>query len=65
MTFDGLLDLKDSRYDFHINVENADLNKLKLKILFLLREMLSQASGTKIRKCVYQQNILSKQQGNL
>jgi hypothetical protein len=30
MTFDGLLDLKDSRYDFHINVENADLNKLKL-----------------------------------
>jgi hypothetical protein len=37
MTFDGLLDLskKDSRYDFHINVENADLNKLKLvKILF-------------------------------
>jgi hypothetical protein len=31
MTFDGLLDLKDSRYDFHINVENADLNKLKFK----------------------------------
>ena len=32
MNFDGLLDLskKDSRYDFHINVENADLKKLKL-----------------------------------
>ncbi len=31
MNFDGLVDLskKDSRYDFHINVENADLNKLK------------------------------------
>jgi hypothetical protein len=32
MNFDGLVDLskKDSRYDFHINVENADLRKLKL-----------------------------------
>ena len=31
MNFDGLVDLskKDSRYDFHINVENADLKKLK------------------------------------
>lgn len=31
MNFDGLVDLskKESRYDFHINVENADLNKLK------------------------------------
>lgn len=31
MNFDGLVDLseKDSRYDFHINVENADLHKLK------------------------------------
>ncbi|MCC9070868.1 translocation/assembly module TamB [Flavobacterium sp. F-65] len=31
MTFDGLIDLsrRDSKYDFHINVENADLNKLK------------------------------------
>ena len=33
MNFDGLVDLskKDSRYDFHINVENADLRKLKFK----------------------------------
>ena len=32
MNFDGLVDLskKESGYDFHINVENADLNKLKL-----------------------------------
>ena len=31
MNFDGLVDLskKVSRYDFHINVENADLHKLK------------------------------------
>ncbi|MBF2708439.1 translocation/assembly module TamB domain-containing protein [Flavobacterium soyangense] len=31
MNFDGLVDLskKESRYDFHINVENADLQKLK------------------------------------
>jgi hypothetical protein len=32
MNFNGLLDLsnKDNKYDFHINVENADLHKLKL-----------------------------------
>ncbi|WP_394775379.1 translocation/assembly module TamB domain-containing protein [Flavobacterium sp.] len=31
LTFDGLVDLskRESRYDFHINVENADLRKLK------------------------------------
>ena len=31
MNFDGFVDLsrKDSRYDFHISVENADLRKLK------------------------------------
>ncbi len=31
MTFDGLVDMsqKESKYDFHINVENADLHKLK------------------------------------
>ncbi|MNF24025.1 hypothetical protein D3C84_46130 [compost metagenome] len=31
MTFDGLVDFskKDNRFDFHINIENADLNKLK------------------------------------
>ncbi|MCW2119947.1 translocation/assembly module TamB domain-containing protein [Flavobacterium sp. 7A] len=32
MDFDGLVDLskKDSKYDFHINVRNADFHKLKL-----------------------------------
>ncbi len=32
MNFDGLLNFskKDNKYDFHINVENADLHKLKL-----------------------------------
>ena len=31
MTFDGLVDMsqKESKYDFHANVENADLHKLK------------------------------------
>ncbi len=31
MTFDGLVDMsqKESKYDFHVNVENADLHKLK------------------------------------
>ena len=31
LSFDGLVDLskRESRYDFHINVENADLRKLK------------------------------------
>ncbi len=31
MTFDGLVDMsqKESKYDFHINVENGDLHKLK------------------------------------
>ncbi|MNQ01176.1 hypothetical protein D3C85_138350 [compost metagenome] len=31
MTFDGLVDFskKDNRFDFHINIVNADLNKLK------------------------------------
>ncbi|KIQ21096.1 hypothetical protein RT99_12305 [Flavobacterium sp. MEB061] len=31
LTFDGLVDLskRESKYDFHINVENADLKKLK------------------------------------
>lgn len=31
LTFDGLVDLskRESRYDFHINIENSDLRKLK------------------------------------
>ncbi|MEO8239142.1 MAG: translocation/assembly module TamB domain-containing protein [Flavobacterium sp.] len=32
LTFDGLVDLskRENKYDFHLNVENADLRKLKL-----------------------------------
>jgi len=32
MNFDGLVDLsqKDSRFDFHVNIENADLKKLNI-----------------------------------
>jgi hypothetical protein len=32
LTFDGLVDLsqRENKYDFHINVENADLRKLKI-----------------------------------
>jgi virulence-associated protein VapD len=53
MTFDGLLDLskKDSRYDFHINVENADLHKLnfvKDSISIFKGDVVVQASGNTI-----------------
>jgi hypothetical protein len=52
MNFDGLLDLtnKENKYDFHINVENADLNQLNLvKIPFLfLRDVIVQVSGNSI-----------------
>jgi hypothetical protein len=42
MNFDGLLDLsnKENKYDFHINVENADLNQVEfVKDSISLREM--------------------------
>ena len=60
MTFDGLLDLskKDSRYDFHINVENADLNKLKLvkdPTSFFKGDVVVQASGNNIEN--FQGNV--------
>jgi virulence-associated protein VapD len=60
MTFDGLLDLskKDSRYDFHINVENADLHKLnfvKDSISIFKGDVVVQASG----------NTIENLQGNL
>jgi virulence-associated protein VapD len=53
MTFDGLLDLskKDSRYDFHINVEYADLHKLNLvkdSISIFKGDVVVQASGNTI-----------------
>ncbi|WP_317192539.1 translocation/assembly module TamB domain-containing protein [Flavobacterium flabelliforme] len=60
MTFDGLLDIskKDSRYDFHVNVENADLNKLKLvkdSISVFKGDVVVQASGNNIEN--FQGNV--------
>lgn len=60
MTFDGLLDLskKDSRYDFHINVENADLTKLKLikdSVSVFKGDVVVQASGNNIEN--FQGNV--------
>lgn len=60
MTFDGLLDLskKDSRYDFHINVENADLNKLKLvkdSVSAFKGDVVVEASGNNIEN--FQGNV--------
>lgn len=60
MTFDGLLDLskKDSRYDFHINVENADLTKLKLvkdSVSVFRGDVVVQASGNNIEN--FQGNV--------
>ncbi len=53
MNFDGLLDLsnKDNKYDFHINVENADLHKLKLvkdSISIFKGDVIVQVSGNTI-----------------
>jgi hypothetical protein len=52
MNFDGLLDLtnKENKYDFHINVENADLNQLNLvkDSVSIFKEMLLQVSGNSI-----------------
>ena len=60
MTFEGLLDLskKDNRYDFHINVENADLNKLKLmkdSVSVFRGDVVVQASGNNIEN--FQGNV--------
>jgi hypothetical protein len=60
MNFDGLLDLskKDSRYDFHINVENADLHKLKLmkdSVSVFKGDVVVQASGNNIEN--FQGNV--------
>ena len=60
MNFDGLLDLsnKDSRYDFHINVENADLNKLKLikdSVSVFKGDVVVQATGNNIEN--FQGNV--------
>lgn len=58
--FDGLLDLskKDSRYDFHINVENANLSKLKLvkdSVSVFKGDVVVQASGNNIEN--FQGNV--------
>lgn len=60
MTFEGLLDLtkKDSRYDFHVNVENADLNKLKLikdSVSVFRGDVVVQATGNNIEN--FQGNV--------
>lgn len=64
MNFDGLLDLskKDSRYDFHINVENADLHKLnflKDSTSIFKGDVVVQATGNTIENL--QGNIYIKQ----
>ncbi|SHG33768.1 Family of unknown function [Flavobacterium segetis] len=60
MKFNGLLDLsnKDSRYDFHIDVENADLSKLKLvkdSVSIFKGDVVVQASGNNIEN--FQGNV--------
>lgn len=60
MTFDGLLDLskKDSRYDFHVNVENVDLTKLKLvkdSVSFFKGDVVVKGSGNTIEN--FQGNV--------
>lgn len=60
MNFEGLLDLskKDSRYDFHVTVENADLHKLKLikdSVSVFKGDVVVQASGNNIEN--FQGNI--------
>jgi hypothetical protein len=60
MNFDGLLDLskKDSRYDFHINVENADLHKLKF-----MKDSISNFKGDVIVQLTG--NTIENLQGNV
>ncbi|WP_413998660.1 translocation/assembly module TamB domain-containing protein [Flavobacterium sp. W1B] len=53
MNFDGLLDLsgKENKYDFHINVENANLNKLnfiKDSVSVFKGDIIAQVSGKTI-----------------
>jgi hypothetical protein len=53
MNFDGLLDLtnKENKYDFHINVENADLNQLNLvkdSVSVFKGDVIVQVSGNSI-----------------
>ena len=56
MNFDGLVDLskKESGYDFHINVENADLNKLKL-----VKDSISRFQGDIVVLTIFQETYSS------
>ncbi|WP_225876834.1 translocation/assembly module TamB domain-containing protein [Flavobacterium muglaense] len=64
MNFDGLLNFskKNTKYDFHINVENADLHKLKLvkdSVSVFKGDVLVQVTGNTIEDL--QGNIFIKQ----
>lgn len=63
LTFDGLVDLskRESRYDFHINVENSDLQKLRFvndSISHFKGDAVVQVSGNSIENL--QGNIIIK-----
>ena len=60
LTFDGLVDLskRESRYDFHINVENADLRKLKF-----LKDSISNFKGDAVVQLTG--NSIENLQGNI
>lgn len=60
LTFDGLVDLskRESKYDFHINVENADLRKLKI-----LKDSISQFRGDAVVEV--RGNSIENLQGNI
>jgi autotransporter translocation and assembly factor TamB len=68
MNFDGLLDLtnKENKYDFHINVENADLNQLNLvkgfhfyfkgDVVFRFQNSIENLQGNVYKETSYQNN---------
>lgn len=57
MNFDGLIDLsdKENKYDFHVNIQNADLNKLnfsKDSLSVLKGDIVVKASGNSIENII-------------
>ena len=57
MNFDGLIDLSDreNKYDFHVNIQNADLNKLQLSkdsLSVLKGDIVVKASGNSIENII-------------
>lgn len=60
LTFDGLVDLskRENKYDFHINVENSDLRKLKL-----VKDSISTFTGDAIVQVTG--NSIQNLQGNI